>query len=330
MAVGGIAHAHVRIIGRGAVLRVPRLSQFGLAPAENLAYQAACFERAEPSRRTPRLIAALPVDPDLPFGALVVEEIAGRRVSLPGDLPAIAEALARIHELDVPPPADRPPLRDHRDPVAATLATILAQAQHLHDARLHPAALAAIAEELGWARQFAGEIAAGIVKSVQPVRLAATDTHPGNFLIEDGGRCVLVDLEKMLYGAPAIDLAHATLYTSTTWEPATAAALTIEQTAGFYRTYLAEVPPRLASALRPWLLPMRRITWLRTITWMIRWRAVSEARRDDPAVGGWSRDKLPAETAAHMLARVDDFTDPGTIARIRGEWLEHSPLEPLI
>jgi hypothetical protein len=141
---------------------------------------------------------------------------------------------------------------------------------------------------------------------------------------------VLVDLEKMLYGAPAIDLAHATLYTSTTWEPATAAALTIEQTAGFYRTYLAEVPPRLASALRPWLLPMRRITWLRTITWMIRWRAVSEARRDDPAVGGWSRDKLPAETAAHMLARVDDFTDPGTIARIRGEWLEHSPLEPLI
>jgi hypothetical protein len=330
MRVGGIAHQHFRIAGRGAVLRVPQLSQFGFAPAENLAYQAAAFERAYASGRTPRLIATLPVGPDLPFGALVVEEIVGRPVRLPDDLPAIAEALARIHELPLPAPAARPPLRDHREPVAATLATILSQAEHLHDAGLQPAALTAIADELGWARQFAGEIASGVVKARQPIALVATDSHPGNFLIEESGRAVLVDLEKMLYGAPAIDLAHATLYTSTTWEREVAAELSIEQVARFYRAYLDERPSEVVAALKPWLLPMRRITWLRTITWMIRWRAVSAAKVDDPALGPWSRSRLPADQVAHMLARIEDFTDPATIARVRAEWLEHGPLESLL
>ncbi len=330
----GIAHRHFRILGTGALLRVPRLSQFGLPPAENIAYQAASFERAHASGRTPRLIASLPPSlppgPDLPFGALVVEEIVGRVVALPDDLAAIAEALARIHALPLPAPAARPPLRDHRDPVAATLGVILAQAEHLHDARLHRDALAAIAEEIGWARQFAGEIAGGIVQAAQPVTLVATDAHPGNFLVEPSGRAVLVDLEKMLYGAPAIDLAHATLYTSTTWEREVAAVLSIEQIARFYRAYLADIPAGLVVAIRPWLLPMRRITWLRTLTWMIRWRAVSATRADDPVLGPWSRDRLPAARVAHMLARIDDFTDPATIARIRAEWLDHNPLESLL
>ena len=327
---GGIAHEHIRILGTGAILRVPRLSQFGLPPSENLAYQAASFERAHASGRTPRLIASLAPGPGLPYGALVVEEIVGRGVTLPDDLPAIAEALARIHALPLPAPAARPPLRDHRDPMAATLAVILAQAEHLHDARLRRDALAAIAEEIGWARQFAGEIAGGIVQAAQPVTLVATDAHPGNFRIDSSGRAVLVDLEKMLYGAPAIDLAHATLYTSTTWEREVAAVLSIEQIARFYGAYLAEISAGLAAAIRPWLLPMRRITWLRTLTWMVRWRAVSAARADDPALGPWSRDRLPAARVAHMLARIDDFTDPATIARIRAEWLEHNPLESLL
>src|SRR5690606_27601574 len=156
----GIAHAHFRVAGRGAVLRVPRLSQFGLAPDENLAYQAAAFRRARASGRTPRLLATLPVGGGLPFGALVVEEIAGRPPHLPGDLPAIAEALACIHRLALPARDARAPLLDHGDPVAATLATILRQAEHLHDARLPADSLSAIADELGWARQFAAEAGA--------------------------------------------------------------------------------------------------------------------------------------------------------------------------
>jgi hypothetical protein len=326
----GIAHDHYRIAGTGAVLRVPRLSQLGLTPAENLAYQAAGFARAGQSGSTPRLIATLAPTAALPYGALLVEDIVGRRVRLPDDLPAIAGALARIHRLPVPEPSGRAPLRDHAEPVAATLATILAQAEHLHDARLHPDAVATIAEEIGWARELAGEIAAGLVHATQPVTLAAADTHPGNFLIRADGVAIFVDLEKMLYGAPAIDLAHATLYTSTTWEREVAAVLSVEQVAGFYRAYLAGMPAGFVAAIRPWLLPMRRITWLRTLTWMIRWRVVSGARTDDPTLGPWSRARLPADRVAHMLARIDDFTDPATIELIRSEWRGGSPLESLL
>src|ERR1700675_517373 len=62
----GVAHAHFSLPRHGLVLRVPRLSQWALPPAENLAYQAACFRRAEPSRATPRLRAVLPVSANLP------------------------------------------------------------------------------------------------------------------------------------------------------------------------------------------------------------------------------------------------------------------------
>ena len=74
MPVKGLVHAHIRIKGRGLVLRVPRLSHFGHDPVRSLAYQAACFERAWPSGATPELYGVIPVQPRIPNGALVVEE----------------------------------------------------------------------------------------------------------------------------------------------------------------------------------------------------------------------------------------------------------------
>src|SRR5690606_29626754 len=51
----GLAHAHVRLAGSGVLARIPKQSQMGLAAADNLAYQAACFERAAASGHAPRL-----------------------------------------------------------------------------------------------------------------------------------------------------------------------------------------------------------------------------------------------------------------------------------
>ena len=42
----GLAHSHVRLVGHGVLARVPKQSQMALSPVGNLAYQAACFERA--------------------------------------------------------------------------------------------------------------------------------------------------------------------------------------------------------------------------------------------------------------------------------------------
>ena len=75
----GMAHDHIRLKGKGLILRVPRVSQWGLPAEVNLAYQSACFSRAEASGLTPRLFAVLPPGPALAMGALVVQEIPGAR-----------------------------------------------------------------------------------------------------------------------------------------------------------------------------------------------------------------------------------------------------------
>ena len=57
----GLVHDHVLLKSDNhsdyqMVIRVPRLSQFGLEPKENLKYQAACFSAASLSNHTPKLI----------------------------------------------------------------------------------------------------------------------------------------------------------------------------------------------------------------------------------------------------------------------------------
>ncbi len=325
--VKGLFHDHVRIAGTGCLLRLPRASQFGLGPAANLAYQRACFRRAQPSGCTPALIAVLPPQRGLDHGGLVVDHVDGGPARLPEDMPAIAACLAAIHRLDLPPAEKRAPLAVHADPVAGILAFIEEQAAYLARAGIAAESETQIRAELAWARGFARRSEG----AAQPVALCATDTHPGNFLIvRDGApRAVFVDLEKALYGSPAIDLAHASLYTSTMWDPDCEAALARADIAGFYAAYRDHAPAALFRALAPWLLPMRRLTWLRTTTWFAKWRVEAEAWADGRGAGGsiWWRAAAGApELVADVKRRIDGFFAPDTIARIRAEWLGADPL----
>lgn len=318
LATTGLAHDHVRVAGSGLLCRVPKQSQLALDAEANLVYQATCFARAAASGHVPRLHAVLPPGDGLPLGALVVEEIAGRPPTLPDDLPAIAEALAAIHRLPLPDPADRPPLKDHADPVAETLAEVRRQGAYLDEARLHPDARTAIGEELAWAEALAAQ------PHAMPTTLISFDAHPGNFLITPEGRAVLVDLEKARYGGPGFDLAHATLYTSTTWDVATYAVLGPEQTADVYARWLSAMPAALGEAARPWLLPLRRIMWLWSVTWCAKWRVESRAARRPAQPGGsaedWSAELSAADLVAHVAGRVADYLHPDSIARVRQDW----------
>lgn len=78
----GLAHDHVRIVGTGSLARIPKQSQMGLAAADNLAYQRACFERASAGGHTPALLGWLPPSQHLPRGALLVHEVVGDRKSV--------------------------------------------------------------------------------------------------------------------------------------------------------------------------------------------------------------------------------------------------------
>ncbi len=338
----GLAHDHVALerfskAGRPVLLRVPRQSQFAFSAADNLAYQAACFERVAASGRGPRLFGVIPPDNALPMGALAVERIIGRPPRLPDDLPALAEAMAQVHALPLPPAAARPPLADHRDPVAGILKEIEGQAAFLPEAGLAAESLAALGEELAWARAYAAEVTEG--DRPQPRSLVLTDTHPGNFLIDGQGRAVIVDLEKALYGAPGIDLAHATVYSSTTWDVATSAALSIRQVADFYADYLV-VGEALCgrgwrAALEPWLLPLRRLLLLRALTWCAKWlvqqaRAATADKRSAASTEDWSAENSEPALIGHVAGRVALYLAPETIARMRSEWQRPGALTDLL
>lgn len=325
----GLAHDHFRLGDSGWLARVPKQSQFGFAAPDNLRYQAACFRRASPSGSAPRLKRLIPPQPGLPLGALIVEYIAGRPLRMPDELPLLAPALAVVHSLPLPPAEKRPPLLNGADAVDAELRVIQAQAAFLPEAALHPDSRAQFDEEMRRVQDFAADCA----NRPQPHRLIATDAHPGNWLVRDGN-AVLVDWEKGQYSSPAVDLAHASLYTSTTWDVVAAGAPTPATIADFYRSWLESAEPALATALRPWLLPLRRLVWLRALTWCAKWRVASrQARRTGKQTAAstedWSAANSDAALVAHVKNRVDHYLDPATMEIVREEWATASPLRTL-
>lgn len=303
----GLAHDHVRLGGTGWIARLPKQSQMQLGAAQNLAYQAACFERASASGHAPRLKAVLPPCDALPRGGLVVEDIVGRVARLPDDLPAIMAALAAIHALPVPDA--RAPLLDPADPLAGLLDEIEAQATYLHAAA--PETRTIIARHLSALRDLAA------ASPRPPKRLISFDAHPGNFIVTPEGRAVLVDLEKARYSAPPLDLAHATLYTSTTWDIASHAVLSPNAVADACRHWLDCLPVPERAALAPWILPMRRAMWLWSMTWCAKWRVLSQSGAKPTQDGeDWAADKSDAALIAHVKGRVDHYLEPETAMRM--------------
>ena len=319
----GLAHDHVSIGETGTLARVPKQSQMGLEASANLAYQAACFERASESGHAPRLHEVLPPDGALPMGALVVEHIDGRPLSLPGDLDALADALAAIHALPLPPWETRPPLRDPADPVADTFNEVMAQAVFLDDAGLDPDADARIRAELDAARATLDG------PERPPVSLIAFDAHPGNYLVDGSGKAILVDLEKARYGAAPFDLAHASLHTSTTWDVDSRAVLSRDDVYRFHARWLATVPGDLAAASEAWLLPLRRIMWLWSVTWCAKWRVQSAPSAQTGSTENWSKDLSADALVAHVADRVADYLDPDTIAQVCADWSDTGPVAPV-
>ena len=307
MRARGLVHAHVRVPGTGAILRIPRLSSVGLEPEPNLYYQEACFSRASVSGHTPKILDKIAPCKGIPWGALVISEIEGSTPILPNDLQAIADALAAIHSLPVPFNGSRPPIPSHDDPISRTFSVIEEQSKFLDKAGVDPAARSQLNEELEKARRFSEEVTYANL----PVTLVGTYTHPGNFLIDTDGRATFVDLEKMLYGLPAIDLAHATVYTSTMWDPDVATDLGDAEVAEFYGHYFSAIPEILRAQITPWCAPIRRFTWLRTMTWCGKWRVQS---RNGTA---WSVTQHDPTYIQAVRRRIDDYFLPETIERIR-------------
>jgi len=306
----GLGHFHFRLPGSGLLARIPKQSQMRLGATDNLAYQAACFERMGPSGHTPRFHGVLHPSGHLPRGALLVEEVIGRPARLAEDLPAVTLAIAAIHALPLPSPDARPPLLDPADSVAGLLGEIDAQAVHLacadvaQDSRIRiESAIQRIRNELsGW--------------NPPERRLIAFDAHPGNFLIRPNGDAVLVDLEKGRYGLPALDVAHATLYTSTTWDLTHRVALDAATIAQAYFRWQGALGVYAAGSRSSWL-SLRQAMWLWAVTWCAKWLVGASATRDSGTTGeDWSAELSAGPLIEHVRERVGHYLSPAAIAHV--------------
>ena len=299
MADTGLAHDHVWLYRDGDdwVARLPKQSQMNLAPESSLAYQASCYRRAAESGHTPRLHAVLPPGDTLPRGGLVVDAVRGRPAELPEDLPLIAAALASLHCLTLPTPGHRAPLLAPADPWRAMRNEIADQAHFVEAAQLPDAVSRHIYAELAALPARLDDTAACLI---------SFDAHPGNFLIDPSGRAILVDLEKCRYGLAGIDLAHASLYTSTTWDMNSYAVLTPGEVATFYQRWhnaLDTFPPSAET-----LLACRRATWLWSLTWCAKWRAQHLQARDAKRRGeDWSAELSDPALIEHVRERVEHY-----------------------
>ncbi len=309
----GTAHGHVRLRD-GRLARIAYAHEGDPTAAARLHQQAEAFRWLEPAGCTPRLHEVIEPREGLPGGALIVDFIQGHAPRLPDELDAMAESLAAIHALPLPPATSAIPRQ--KDPVAETLEGIgLNATRFLDKAVPDPDAQAEIRDELRAVRGLASDL------GPQPLTIALADTHPGNFIVDGRGTAWFVDLEKVHVGSPAIDLAHATLPTSTLWHPDVGKRLTRSEVQGFYDDYLALLPREKAAALAPWLMPMRRLTWLRTTLFMARWRVETRAPRDPSNAGQWSDSGLEPRMKRHIDVRIDQCFSVEMIRAIRSEWL---------
>ena len=311
----GTAHGHVRLKD-GRLARIAYAYEDDPTAAARLHLQAEAFRHLAPAGCTPRLHEVVEPRPGLPGGALIVDFIEGRAPSLPDELDAMADTLARLHSL--PLPAAGSPIPRQDDPLGTTLDVVEQGAHRFLDKAVRDVdARAEIVEELGLMR----EMVVALASRPQPLSIALADTHPGNFIVDRAGIAWFVDLEKVHVGSAAIDLAHATLPTSTVWHPDVGKVLSRAEVERFYESYLAQIGETRAAALGPWLQPMRRLTWLRTTMFMARWKVQTEAPRDPSDPSQWSDAGLAPEMREHLRSRIAFAFDRETIRSIRAEWL---------
>jgi thiamine kinase-like enzyme len=304
----GLAHDHVRLVGTGMLARIPKQSQMQLGALDNLAYQVACFTRASAKGYAPKLMGQLPPCESLPRGALLVEEIVGRNAALPGDLQAIVQSLAAMHALALPSADARAPLVNAQDPLQDLLAEVQAQAAYFSAAHTAPETVATVQAQLHRVTRLCES-------SQRPTRcLIAFDGHPGNFVVRADGRAILVDLEKCRYSYAPLDLAHATLYTSTTWDIDSHTVLSAMEISQAYAAWAHAVGSAVAQAARPWHMPLRRAMWLWSVTWCAKWRATSgAAARSGGAGEDWSTERSSDALVAHVRERTAHYLAPATV-----------------
>ena len=92
---------------------------------------------------------------------------------------------------------------------------------------------------------------------------------------------------------------------STRWDPDIDATLNDDDVSAFLADYRRAAPEATAEPALSWFPVMRRLVWLRTTTWCLRWAALQ--RRGDR---DWSARTLSEDYRLHIRSLVEDFLSP--------------------
>ena len=238
MRLRNLSHEHVQVAEYG-VLRMPIALPSDLHWTAWADFQAEAYGTLGRRNLSPRFFASLDSCPALPNGGALVEFVQGRLPRLPKDFPALARFLAKLHHLP-PPPQDMCGLPYHSEPLLAAMQDILEQAQYLAEAPITDGTRKILESELTWLDGFA---TSGWVRmGAPPFGLTIGRAHPGDFLINDQGEAVLLDVENLHYGLSILDVGALSIYPATVWDMGVKSDLTEMDVLEFHRHYLDALP----------------------------------------------------------------------------------------
>ena len=78
--------------------------------------------------------------------------------------------------------------------------------------------------------------------------------------------------------------------------------------------------------MQPYLIPMRRLMWLWSVTWCCKWLVESKAevltsKHQAQSTEDWATDNNPEKLVSHVHERVSHYLQPDVIERICKEFV---------
>ena len=323
LADSGLAHWHFRLKNQNRIVRIPKQSQMGLTPQKNLEYEKACYQVCQPSGVTPKFYDSIAVSKKFEMGGLIVEEIVGREIELKHDILKVAHCLAKLHLTPIDDNEEiifRP-----KNPIQAMLEEVQHQSQFLDQSNQGKRVKSIVIEQFDGVKNELNQID---FRSI-PLSLISFDCHPANYIVNKKEQAILVDLEKCRYSYAGFDLAHATLYTSTTWgqrDNFIEFTLSDVEVITFYQDWLEKMPRNFALASLPILLILRKLMWLWAVTWSAKWLVQSKKTKQEEQGQNWSAELSEKELVDTVAINVQDYLQEETILKIISTWAHHADL----
>jgi len=317
MRLRNLSHEHVQVAEFG-VLRMPIALPSELHWTAWADFQAEAYTTLSRLGLAPRFLAALESSQALPNGGALIDLVKGRLPALPVDFRRLARFLADMHQMPVPMPEMRG-LPSFEDPLQRVAQLISDQGRYVKDAPVSEAVRAALEDELGWLADFTKS--GWVRRGSPPFGLSRGRIHPGDFLIDQEGDVMLIDVENCHYGLPTLDVGALSIYPATVWDMSLQAELSEDDVLNFHIDYLEALDPRLRAQSQPWLAPARRIATLRVLTWCCMW-LVRHRRPGDQ----WAADRRPPGIIAHQRGLCQHLTSDNVVHALQSEWQDQQGL----